>query len=133
MYKSTLAFEGRNNAFAISAYPFVGFYFSSESPSFFGAELPIVGEYVIGDLDDQCFYFGGGFSASFLASDVTGGAILGPQAGVGGQFYIADRLIGLRASYTYGINRNRSASQNDPWLRESKTKFALGIYYMLGQ
>lgn len=141
-YKSTLMLSDDGPNFGISAYPFLGFNMSANSRTggsgSFGASLPVLAELYFGDADDACFYTGLGFSASYMAySDEFGGAsgtILGPQVGIGGQFSIADNLIGLRASYTYGVNRPELINQttNEPY-KVNKQMFSLGIYYLLGQ
>ena len=128
VYKSTLSFGSRGASFALSAYPFAGF-FLSNGDGFVGAELPVLGEIYFGDADDMCFYAGAGFSGSFFANGYTSGAILGPQAGLGGQFYIADRLWGVRAAYTHGVNGPELSNGE----REKRKIFSLGVYYMLGQ
>ena len=94
--------------------------------SFLGAQLPIMGEYYLGDIDDKCFYFGGGFNAAFMASGDGGGPILGPVFGLGGQFEVKKRLIGLRANYTLGIN-----SPKEPGIeyeKNSRGAFTLSTY-----
>jgi hypothetical protein len=141
-YKSTLILKDDGPNFGISAYPFLGFNLSANTRTggsgSFGASLPVLAEVYFGDADDACFYTGVGFSASYMSyADEFGGAsgtILGPQVGLGGQFYIADNLIGLRASYTYGVNRPELVNQlTNETYKVNKQLFSIGIYYMLGQ
>jgi len=135
-YKASLAFDaGRSSSFVISAYPFIGLSGTLNSGSglssggSIGAELPILGEFYFGDLDDPSFFFGAGFSAAFLGTSGYGsGFILGPQADIGGQFYLQDRLIGLRFAYTYGINSGSSLTT-----KRSANMLSLGFYYPFGQ
>ena len=136
MYKSSLAFDLDNSfKLALSAYPFLGLNgtFSSQvgvsNGASIGAELPILGELYLGDLDDGCFFLGAGFSAAFLGTAGYGsGAVVGPQVGIGGQFWFLDNLVGLRASYTHGLNTNST-----PTLKRSKNMLNFSVYYLLGQ
>ncbi|MCR9172021.1 MAG: hypothetical protein NXI10_05990 [bacterium] len=140
VYKSTLLFENRRGpSFAVSAYPFLGLSLNFNSQTGgsggFGAELPVLGELVLGDLDDACFYFGAGFSASYTAySDpffgAESGAVVGPQFGLGGQFEIRDRLYGLRAAFTYGVNRS---TEGLPDIKTNKFLIGAALYYPFGQ
>lgn len=144
VYKASLLFENRRGpSFAISGYPFVGLNMAFNSQTggsgSFGAELPVLGEIVLGDLDDACFYAGVGFSASYSAySDPWfgggSGSILGPQVGLGGQFEIAGRLYGVRLSYTYGVNRGTDVLDIDGTeIRVNKQMIGLAIHYPFGQ
>lgn len=134
VYKSSLAFEaGRSSNFAISAYPFLGFMLNNTTGSYLGAELPILAEFVKGDLDDQCFFIGAGFSFSYLNAGGDGGAIVGPQIGLGGQFEFRDNLVGLRGSYTYGVNKGNYIPADATSHTDKKMMIAVGIYYLLGQ
>lgn len=143
VYKATLMFtDNRGPNFAVSAYPFAGlnlnFNSQTGSSGSFGAELPILGEVYFGDADDGCFYLGAGFTYAYMSySDQWGGAsgsILGPQIGLGGQFTVAGRLIGLRGAYTYGVNRPEFVNSfTGETYRLKKNMFSLSIYYLLGQ
>ena len=53
--------------------------------------------------------------------------------GLGGQFEIADRLYGLRASYTYGINKRKSDNPGLEYTKDNKSMIAIGVYYPFGQ
>lgn len=134
VYKASLAFEaGRHTNFAISSYPFVGFMINNTVGSYVGAEFPILAEFVSGDLDDKCFFIGGGFSMSYLNSGGDGGAIVGPQVGLGGQFEFKDNLYGIRASYTYGLNKGKYIPADATSHEDSKMMIAVGFYYPFGQ
>ncbi len=143
VYKASLGFEINNSLnFAVSSYPFIGFNLSLNSQSggvgSFGAELPVLGELYIGDLDDGCFFIGAGLSAAFLAaSDVWGGAaagpILGPQFDIGGQFNLRNRLVGIRLAYTYGLNNTRNVPSDITINTDKRSMVALGGYYVIGQ
>ncbi len=134
MYKASLAFElDRKSNFAISSYPFAGFMISNSVGSYLGAEINALGEYVVGDLDDACFFIGGGFAFSYLNTGGDGGSIVGPQIGLGGQFEIADRLYGIRGAFTYGINKGKYIPSDATNVRDSKMMIGLGVYYPFGQ
>ncbi|MDB0037974.1 hypothetical protein N9F08_01300 [bacterium] len=143
VYKATLVLtDGRGPNFAVSAYPFAGLNLNFNSQSggsgSFGAELPILGEVYFGDADDACFFMGAGFSYAFMSySDAwggTSGSILGPQVGIGGQFEIAGRLLGLKAAYTLGVNRPEFVNSfTGETYRLKKNMFSGSIYYLLGQ
>ena len=134
VYKASLAFEaGRNSNMAISSYPFLGFYLSSTAGSYLGVELPVLFEFYTGDLDDNTFFAGAGFSYSFIASDDEGGVIMGPQVGIGGQFPVRDKLIGIRGAYTLGINKRNDIPADATVSKDKKYLIGLGFYYVLGQ
>lgn len=127
VYKATLGFEtGRRKYFAISSYPFVGFYLSSQSGGFVGAELPILAEYYLGDLDDNHFFFNGGFTLAYLNNGGYGGSVVGPKFGLGGQFSIGDRYISVHGGYTLGLNKR------DEFISDKKSMINLGIIYPIG-
>ena len=142
-YKASLAFDvSRSTNFAISSYPFLGLNanFNSQTggSGAFGVELPILAEFYFGDLDDPCFFLGAGFSAAFLASsDVFGGAtagpVVGPQLELGGQFNFRDKLIGLRFAYTYGVNNTKNIDSDITIVKDTRSMFSFGGYYLLGQ
>jgi hypothetical protein len=121
-YKATLDFDGD---FALSSYPFIGFQINSDptgASGYFGVGLPVLVEKYFGDVDDECFYLGAGLEASLVgASGFGGGGLYGPHVGVGGQFYIKDNLIGIRAGYTFGLNEGNPMG------------IMGGVYYMFGQ
>lgn len=134
-YKGTLALTDN---FAVSGYPFIGLNVSTNSrdggSGTFGIALPVNAEFYMGDLDEICFYAGGGLSWAYLASSEAAaeGSFMGPQVAAGGQFYLADNLIGLRASYTFCVNKTDLGEvlvEN----KNSKNMFSVGVYYPLGQ
>lgn len=134
VYKASLAFEiDRKSNFAISSYPFVGFMISNSVGSYLGAEINALGEYVIGDLDDQCFYMGAGFALSYLNTGGDGGSVVGPQVGVGGQLEIRDQIYGVRAAFTYGINKGKYIPSDATNVKDSKMMIGIGVYYPFGQ
>lgn len=132
-YKATLAF---NDKFAISAYPFLGFSgsFNSRSGSSgsVGIQLPVVAEMYFGEMDDACFFAGAGFAyASLGSTDDGGGSAVGPQISIGGQFAFKDRLVGLRAAYTHGLNSTDEISGVE-YTKDTQAVISLGAYYVLG-
>lgn len=132
VYKASLGFEiNRNSNFAVSAYPFAGFYFNSQIGGYLGVQLPVLAEIYFADMDDQNFYIGAGGAWGFIAQDGEGGSIVGPQLGMGGQFEFRDQLVGLRASYTYGLNKTKT--EGITYTRDSKSMISVGLYYLLGQ
>lgn len=136
MYKATLGFElSRRKHFAVSAYPCIGFNYESNefgSSSYFGYQLPILGELYLGDIDDQNFNIGLGLSYGSISYDAeSNGSVFGPIINVGGQLEVKDQLLGFRASYTYGLNSD--ADIKALGLTESRSMIGLSVYYVLGQ
>ncbi len=130
-YKATLGFDvSRSSNFGISAYPGLGFFISTQQGSYGGFQIPIVGEYYFGDIDDKCFYMGAGFDVNGVVSDGSGGLVLGPHVGIGGQFEVRDNLIGIRGGYTYGVNGGKNEVTG---FKETRMSFNFGLYYILGQ
>lgn len=129
LYKATYTF---NDHFAVSAYPSAGIslYFDEYSDYIsFGAEIPVTGEFFIGDLDDYSFYLGAGLCAGYMNANDFGGFYFGPHLGIGGQYYWLGNLYGLRLSYTYGINKTRTNLPVETVLEDSKKIFSLSVYY----
>lgn len=133
-YKSTFGFEVGKVGIGISAYPSVGFFLSNSSDiSYFGTEVPLMGELYLGDMDDKCFFTGLGFSAGYYTDFYDGGAILGPQIEIGGQFYIRESLVGMRAFFTKGVNGGTQHIYDGTTFKEKIFSTGLSFYYMLGQ
>ena len=138
-YKATLGFElSRHSNFAVSAYPSLGFNINSQTGGAIGYQFPIMAEYYMGDIDDANFNIGLGFSYGFASSTSTAefgdsyvapviGAVVGPTLGLGGQFELSDRLLGIRGSFTYGINSTPG------FTRDNKFLMTIGVYYPFGQ
>lgn len=134
VYKATLAFEmSRSSSFAVSAYPGVGGYFSSRYGSYIGYQLPILGEFYFGDVDDANFNFGGGFFYGGVSSNGSGGAIMGPQLSIGGQFEFRDKLVGLRGYYTLGLNKSKYLPADATDVTDKKSLFGVSLQYIIGQ
>ena len=134
-YKATLAFEiDRSLNFAVSTYPLIGMSGSyntqtGASPgASLGFELPLLAEVYFGDIEENCFFVGAGFSASFMTSTYGSGSIIGPQAELGGKFMIVDLEIGLRATYTLGVNTPGFAKSYEKY---GNNQFAIGFFYGL--
>lgn len=138
-YKASLDFSiSRSTGFTISAYPFVGLAMNLNSTSgasgSFGAGIPILGEIHFGDLDDACFFIGGGFSAAYLATIGFGsGSIVGPQLGLGGQLNLRNKLIGVRCGYTYGLNKTKTTDPDINISLDRRSMLSFSFYYPLGQ
>lgn len=134
VYKATLGFDiSRKSNFGISAYPGAGFFVNTQTGGYAGFQLPIVGEYYMGDIDDACFYFGGGFDVNgTFTSGSTGGIVMGPHVDLGGQFEFRDQLIGLRLGYTYGINKPKTPIGVTDY-KATKMTINIGAYYVIGQ
>jgi len=131
VYKASLAFEmSRSSSFAVTAYPGVGGYMSSRYGSYIGYQLPVLGELYFGDVDDANFNFGAGF---FYGGISAGGAIMGPQVSVGGQFEFRDQLVGLRGYYTLGVNKSKDFPSDAQNVVDKKSLFGVSIHYPLGQ
>ena len=132
-YKATLALSDN---FAISAYPFIGLSgnFNSQTGGngSIGFQLPINAELYFGDIDESCFFIGAGFALAALGStDSGGGAVIGPQVALGGQFEIKDQLIGLRAAFALGLNKEDTFDGFE-YTKDSRNLISLGVYYMFG-
>lgn len=129
MYKATLGFDiSRKTSFGVTASPFLGFFLSSQQGSYFGFQLPVMGEYYFGDIDDNCFYLGGGFSYGLLDDGSVGGSVLGPVLGLGAQFEVRDVLYGLRANYTLGVNKERDVPADWEYTKDSRGMISLSAY-----
>jgi hypothetical protein len=128
-YKGTLGFEiNRSTNFGITVQPSLGLggEFNSQSgasqDAYFGFQLPITGEVYFGDIDDKSFHIGAGIDYKY----VNGLALFGPTVGLGGQFEVKDRLIGLRGFYTLGLN-----SESDVYtVRDSRNGLNLALYFV---
>jgi hypothetical protein len=133
MYKATLGFEiSRDKSFAVSSYPSLGFNLNSQGGSSLGYQLPILAELYLGDIDDKNFHFGLGFSYGAAAYEGDGGSVLGPIIGIGGQFELQDKLIGVRGTYTLGLNKSEGYVSGSGFT-ESRSMIGIGVYYLLGQ
>jgi hypothetical protein len=133
MYKATLGFEiSRDKSFGVSSYPSLGFNLNSQGGSSLGYQLPILAELYLGDIDDKNFHVGLGFSYGAAAYAGDGGVVLGPIVGIGGQFEFQDKLIGIRGTYTLGLNKSEGYTAGAGY-SESRSMIGLGVYYMLGQ
>ncbi|MFT7156769.1 MAG: hypothetical protein ACI8Q1_001784 [Parvicella sp.] len=141
-YKSTYAFKEDGVSLAVSAYPFIGLDFSANTRSgassgSFGFALPINFEMYLGDVGDGCFFVGGGFSGAYLASTSSTfgpsvGSAIGPQIALGGQFNFQGNLIGLRASYTKGLNKGNPDS-SVTIIENKRYLWTIGGYYLIGR
>ncbi len=134
-YKATF---GLADHFGISAYPFLGLSLNVNSQSggsgSFGLSLPLAFELYAGDMDDACFIAGAGFSYTFLASTGYGSSsVVGPMGQIGGQFNFRDRLVGIRLSYTIGLNKSEIDVPNVIINKDTRSMLTLGFYYPLGQ
>lgn len=138
-YKATLAFEaGKESYFGISSYPTIGLSLNAGNNSL-GYQIPIVAEYYTNEPSEAGFIGGAGFSYGFASADnvndfggSSGGTTFGPMLSAGGQFNLKDKLIGVRASYTYGINKIKGLPEGTIVNRDSKSMISLGIYYLFG-
>jgi hypothetical protein len=136
-YKAMMAFEiDRNSMFAIAAYPYLGMSGvigsrGSSSDAGLAFELPVVGEYMMGDPDDTHFYANVGLSFLAMATSGGSGTIFGPRVGAGGQFEIQDQLIGIKAALLYGINSNNDLDSSWENVKQSRIGFSIGLYYSL--
>jgi hypothetical protein len=134
VYKATYAF---NEHLAVSAFPFAGL--NGVLGGNFGVrgtigfELPVHAQFFIGDLDESCFYMGGGFSYAWMATtNEIYGPIIGPQLGLGGQFPIRGNPVGVRVAWSKGINKTNLDVPFAEIQRDTKYLVTLGIYYPIG-
>lgn len=133
MYKATLEFSDN---FAVSAYPFLGFYANFNTVSGgeggIGFQIPAVAELYFGDLDDVCFIAGGGLAYSYINASNSGtGSVFGPQLALGGQFEWQRRLIGLRLAYTHGI-QSLGDNPDMAFSKDNRRLFTLSVYNVIG-
>lgn len=136
VYKATYSFT--DNDFlniAVSGYPFLGLNISASSQ--FGAsyqigvELPLDLEIYLGNMEEGCFFIGGGWSFAFLSSNYFGGGpIIGPQANIGVQFPLRGRVTGIRLSMTTGINASKTDDPAITILSDKKSMITIGGYYL---
>ena len=142
-YKATLAFPlTKKINLAASSYPFLGlsgnFNSQTGASGSIGAELPVLAELYLGDMDNGCFFMGTGVSAAFLGvSDPDplfggsfGGAIIGPQVDMGGQFNFRNNLVGVKVAYTYGLNNSVSIPSDEVVISDRRNMFSIGAYYL---
>ena len=130
-YKATLALSEK---FAVSAYPFLGFSGSADSRTgatgSFGLQLPVVAELYFGEIDESCFFVGGGLSyASVGSSEAGSGNVFGPQISLGGQFEISRNLIGIRLAFSPGLNKSDEIAGIE-YTKDSRSMLSLGAYYL---
>ncbi|MBL4703540.1 MAG: hypothetical protein JKY54_03405 [Flavobacteriales bacterium] len=123
--------------FAVSSYPFLGISLSTNSQTggsnSFGIEIPINAELYLGDMEWGCFFIGAGWTFARLSSSYYGGrTITGPQADIGAQFAIGDRITGIRLSYTNGVNKTKVDDPTISIMSERKTMITIGGYYLIG-
>jgi hypothetical protein len=134
MYKATLGFDlSENKFFAVSAYPCFGLNYQSngyQSSTYIGYQLPILGEIYLGDIDDINFNAGLGFSYGSISYDESKNTVIGPVFNIGGQFYFRESLVGVRASYTLGLNKGVEVGS---YSTQSPSMFGVGLYYLFGQ
>lgn len=134
VYKATFAFEmSRSSSFAVSAYPGVGGYISTQYGSYLGYQLPVLGELYFGDMDDANFNFGAGFFYGGVSANGSGGAMMGPQLSIGGQFEFRDRLVALRGYYTLGLNKSRYLPADATDVTDKKSLIGVSLQVPLGQ
>lgn len=137
-YKATLGFEaGRNAYFGVSAYPTLGFSFNSGGGgNSLGYQIPVMGEFYTAEPNEPAFIAGVGFAYGFAAADDafggSGGAVMGPVASLGGQFELRDKLLGIRASWTLGINKTKDLPADAVVTKDSKSMATIGVYYVFG-
>ncbi len=134
-YKATYLFNENGVSMGLSAYPSFGLALNVNSQTgssgSLGGEVPLYFETYFGDIEDGSFFLGAGFNAGFILSDGGNFKAFGPSFGLGGQFNLKDKLIGLRASYTIGLNKSDFPSTYEV-SKDSRTMFSLGVYYPFG-
>jgi hypothetical protein len=137
-YKATLGFEaGKNAYFGVSGYPTLGFSFTTGGGgNSLGYQIPVMGEFYTSEPNEPGFIAGAGFSYGFAAADdafgVSGGTVMGPVASLGGQFELGGKLVGIRASWTLGINKTKDLPADAVVTKDSKSMATLGVYYVFG-
>jgi hypothetical protein len=52
---------------------------------------------------------------------------------VGGQFHFKERIVSIRGSYTYGMNKSSEIPDGADIVNDSKSIIGIGIYYMIGK
>lgn len=130
-YKSTLGFDTKGPDFGISIYPYVGVMIQDGEGSL-GAELPIMAELYLKDIDDKCFQIGIGYSFSYWYTGWTASAIIGPKVALGGQFRLKDKLVGLRAGFVHGMNNKDLVDDFGQPYKLNKNLFDIGLYFVIG-
>ncbi|MGB0430430.1 MAG: hypothetical protein ACPGLV_08145 [Bacteroidia bacterium] len=130
-YKATLAF---NDNFALSSYPFLGVSLAVNSRGGggggFGVQIPVLAEYYFGDIDETGLFVSGGFSYGYILdldlNDAAG--VFGPQFGIGGHFYVLEKFIGARLTYTHGLNK-ASVDESATVISNRRGLLTIGAYY----
>lgn len=134
VYKASLAFDiNRDLSFSIAAYPFIGLNRNSLTGGYFGFELPVLGEFFFGDIDDFGGFVGAGFNYGIIAHTGYGsGQIVGPTFDAGIQFPMKDRILELKLGYTLGLNNELEKHPDLTVTKDSRSIFSVGLLYMIG-
>lgn len=126
--------------FAASAYPAIGAMYSSSSnsqsgqttSSYFGYDLPILGELYFGNLDDFAFHLGAGYDISSFRQNGIGRMTHGPQLSFGGQIFFRDQLYHIRFFYTKGLNKTKDIPSGVDVITDQRNYFGGSLIYMFG-
>jgi hypothetical protein len=126
--------------FAASAYPAIGAMYSSNSnsqsgqttSSYFGYDLPLLGEFYFGSLDDNAFHFGVGYDISSFRQNGVGRTTHGPQLSFGGQLFVRDQLYHIRFFYTKGLNKTKDIPSGVDVITDQRNYFGGSLIYMFG-
>jgi len=134
VYKASVAFDiNRDLSFSVAAYPFLGLNRNSLTGGYFGFELPILGEFFFGDIDDFGVFLGTGFNYGIIAHSGYGsGQIFGPTFDGGLQFPLREQIVELKLGYTLGLNNELSKFPDLTVTKDSRSIFSVGLLYMIG-
>ena len=132
-YKATYMFNSDIVSFGVSSYPSVGADSNNMNGTSLGYELPILVEVYFGNIEENCFFIGAGFSKGHITK---GGSSLdkldasGPQILLGGQFTLRGQDLGVKLSYTLATN-NLTYPSDFIVTEDMRYMITLGVYYML--
>lgn len=142
-YKATLLLDkndggkvGLNETkLALSTYPFFGLDANVNSitgaSGTIGFEIPFLAELYFSHPSGSCFFAGGGFSISSMTSTYgNSGAVIGPQFTFGGQWTIAEMVMGARGSYTHGMNETKFDDASAVLVTDKKALVNIGVFYV---
>lgn len=137
-YKAMLGFDiDRNSMLIVGAHPFLGVsgVLNSRSGVSDGAgvafELPLVCEYLIGDIEEDHFSANVGLSFLAMATTDGSGTVFGPRIGFGGQMEIKDNYIGAEVAFLYGLNKRSGFDPTWVITKQQNLGISFGLYYTL--
>ncbi len=132
-YKAAFGFElTRNVTLSLASYPFLGFTYNTQTGGYFGAEVPLLGEFFFGDVDWFGGFIGAGGTFSYAAiTNYGSGVVIGPQLEGGVQFPFGSRVVAVKLAYTHGLNKpNVKLFPNRQYTKSQRGMFSFALIYV---